>query len=185
MLWRHCARSVSLWRPRLRRRFVVWLNLLLRWYLQCQLSLTFLVALPTCSPTVNTLHQHPDHSPLHPQAKARPSEAELPDHDASTAEWVARQTKSHWSKLSAAYARLRSTLRRQAKQIRFWTSAVLRWALLVDNWNGPRVEYNDNRNPFQRKSKSRSKRGCITLYREWYQKIATKSKNKVCRAVIE
>ena len=185
MLWRHYARSVSLWRLGLRRRFVVWLNFLLRWYLQCQLSLTFLVALPTCSPTVNTLHQHPDHSPLHPQAKAPPSEAELPDHDASTAEWVARQTKSHWSKLSAAYARLRSTLRRQAKQIRFWTSAVLRWALPVDNWNRPRVEYNDNRNHFQRKSKSRSKCGRITIYREWYQKIATKSKNKVCRAVIE
>ena len=185
MLWNHSIGTVSLWRRLLRGRFVVWLNFLLRWRLQCQLSLAVLVAVPARSLTVNTLHKHPNHSPLHPQAQAPPSEAELPEHDASIVEWVERQTKSHWSKLSGTYARLSCTLRRQAYQIRFWTCAVLRWTLPVDCWNGPRVEYNDNRNPFQRKSQSRSKRGRTTLCREWCKKIASKSKNKVCRVVIE
>ena len=185
MLRNHSVGTVSLWGRWLRRRFVVWLNFLLRWYMQCQLSSTVLVAFLACSPIVNTLHKHPDHSPLHPQAQAPPSETELPGYDASTVELVATQTKSPWSKLSGTYARLGCTLRRQAKQIRFWTGAVLRWALPVDGWYGTRVEYNHNRKRFQRKSQSRSKRGRTTLYREWRKKIATKSKDKVCRAVIE
>ena len=97
-----------------------------RWSLRGQLHLALLVAVPSGSLAVNTRHQHPDHSPLHPQAQAPPGKAKLPGFDAETAGRVAKQTQRPRSKLSGTIAGLSCALRRLAEQIRFRTSAFLR-----------------------------------------------------------